>query len=98
MEENIQLKLEERIKKILSVVTEDFGREDVSFLMNMEYPFILEITEESDSLDSDEKTVTKIEIEDVDNLEKQFKALPSDCEVKIVGIASTMILQCKEFE
>ena len=87
--------MSDRVKRLLTTITDDFSSEDIAFIEGLDYPRKVSINNLA-LVEGQEGKYDSTEVDDLDELEKLFKRLPQRCRVSIVGLTGTLILESRE--
>lgn len=86
---------DEKIKKGLSLITDDFAQEDIEFIKEIVYPTKVEMYIIDDM--TNEKIVKRSEsLEDLDELINVFKTVDEECIIEIKSLTGKMKIKSRE--
>lgn len=83
--------IQEKVKKALRVYTDEFSREDVDFLLGLEYPKTIDVFNLEEDIESPDYR-RKVEVENLGDLLKAIKSIHGDYLVVIEDITGKMKL------
>lgn len=85
----------DRVKHLLTTITDDFSSEDIAFIEGLDYPRKVSINN-LELIEGQDGKYDSAEVDSLEELEKLFKVLPQRCRVSIVGLTGTLILESRE--